>query len=115
MIAANVASLDVSRELYSLSNWVDHAARYCWAKVHPQDKAVLTRSGTPVWTWWPCYDTGYLLRKLAPAVQLRYAGPDTWVASGLQCEGGAKTPEDALGILAIKLLEEKKITPGPVL
>lgn len=104
----NVSSLELSKELYSLSEWA--ATEYQYAV--REDRATvptLVRSEAGkswpdgYWTAWPAYDLGYLINKLPPTLHLnttdvkdlyiaksadcyiadyRYRAPDEWAKGG---------------------------------
>lgn len=99
----NTTSLEISKRLYELSGWDDTDDHYPKTSNHEYS---------------PAYDLGYLLRKLpryagGMAFQLSSTSPsggESWQISYptgyVNAFGRADTPEDAAGLLAIKLFEE---------
>lgn len=117
----NVASLELSKELFELSGWDD--TDYVW--LITENATVLFQRINANDMGYPAYDLGFLLRKLPPKVNTGdnpdYRGdllvlkpfwpagrePDKWEAS--YCVGYffiADTPEDAVAKLATELFKQ---------
>ena len=100
------ASLELCKELYELSGWVD--TEICHHEYEDGNTLPITHN--------PAYDLGYLLRKLPSGVFLakgkRYriwnddTNNYTWAGSEKLDPIDADTPEDAACKLAIELFKE---------
>src|SRR6218665_3795759 len=121
----NVASLELSKELYELSGWDDTYLRWVPGLDHAvnPDEAVRNRYvEDPDFPSTPAYDLGYLLRKLpdftqiaktnlyvaeldGPAIRYYAAAPEEDVDTDYY-----DNPEDAAAVLAIKLLGRGVLT-----
>lgn len=129
----DVASLELSRELYELSGWEDTY----FVSIIPNDgvkrykRTVLSREEActaehcnhkPV----PAYTLGYLLRKLPPRIEpgkdpgclsVHSLAGGSWIAQYdkqldmPQFSEGGVTPENAACKLAIELIKQKVIKP----
>jgi hypothetical protein len=98
----NVASLELSKELYELSGWtLDDGS--IWDMPHYEDKR-----GDVIA---PQYDLGYLLRRLPWQLELIMVSDGSWLAhhtaSGARhFNEEANTPEDAACKLCISLFNQ---------
>lgn len=123
----NTAKLEHCKELYELSGWEDTS--YWHAEVYAVTEPTIAmwdvidhRGGHGTY---PAYDCGYLLRKLPREIDVDgdqvaldlcpMGDSDNWLAmyyssNTLGETVEAETPEDALCLLAIKLLKEGTIT-----
>lgn len=92
----NVASPDLSQELYELSNWC------------PSERC----NGIHYATSPPSYDLGYVLRKLPPGSRVFRATNGSWAAvrSSHAKATWTETPEDAAAKLAIELFKQGILT-----
>lgn len=121
----NTTSLEISKKLYEVSGWIDEDANYGYDEDGSLEPIYLVFDDLE---HWPAYDTGFLLRKLPARPYLKTDNgrlqkypnqlsveprPDgscraIYLTTGsrnyLLADGD--TPEDALGLLAIKLFEE---------
>ncbi len=113
----NVATLELCKELYELSEWDSSYFNHYYGR--PKDhsivyslKGALAQSDSV-----PAYDLGYLLRKLLPEygkiTLTNDHGHDQWWATDVigHAVFKANTPEDALCKLAIELFKRKIIKP----
>lgn len=114
----NVASLELSRELFEVSGW--GGTHRCYRLMTAGDCKewrcidILPNVSGDV----PAYDLGYLLRNLPDFVSIRKANTD----SGIEYEaedfdsdlssGYCDTPEDAAAKLAIELFKQGVLTRG---
>lgn len=118
----NVASLELSKELYELSGW----DKTHWRYAHNVGR---TRTKHQLFDQWrlrhtpyshlqeyiPAYDVGYLLRKLPKASIVPYHDRwQTWWDGSSSKKPLARTygdnPEDALARLAIELFQQGVLT-----
>jgi len=111
----NVARLDLSKELYTLSGWeqalYEHEllnGEYYTTTLPIKDMEHGSRN-----TYIPAYDLGYLVRKLQTTMDYLRASTVSkqWVVKGPWSDDEdsliyADTPEDAACILAIRLFKE---------
>lgn len=105
--SVNTTSLEISKRLYKLSGW-DDTDKFLHLKGNGD-----TMLFTPIAKHLsdcdaPAYDLGYLLRKL-PAGEysfIRNYSGNSWILDCVSYQTTSNTPEDAAGLLAIKLLEE---------
>lgn len=114
-MAMNTANLENCKKLYELSKWT----RDCWwyenKPVYIDSDFIRQKLSADL----PAYDSGYMLRKLPEGISTSTASLElkvrggTWIARyGNKSVGGAAdTPEDALALLCIKLIEEKVLKP----
>lgn len=105
----NVASLELSKELYELSGWTGTAL--LWQPDGDIGLMGPTSSERP-----PAYDLGYLLRKL-PLVRLQHVALESddlkrWLCSvkSVSMAEHAETPENAAAKLAIELFKQGVLT-----
>lgn len=112
----NVASLELSKELFELSGWKDtHFSYRATPSNSGKDYRVIDISPN-IQQDIPAYDLGYLLRKLPSQIALTkgifYAC--TWIAEDHNDSHNfiAKTPEDAVAKLAIELFKQGILTKG---
>jgi hypothetical protein len=128
----NVASLELCKELYELSGWIQY---FDWH--YDEDGQLKKYVEGSVFTGIPAYPLGYLLRKLPKTLDLGkpkvrdlhiVAGGDCWVADykyrmpSQQQEWmhmydkakltEATTPEDAVAKLCIELFKQGILTKG---
>lgn len=115
----NVASLELCKELYGYSAdlWPDAFVQHewVWGMQTAESDPHIYPTDSELWTKWPAYDLGYLLRKL-PQVSLEHpvlhdeAYWRCWsniVGIGEDVPvGQADTPEDAACLLAIALIKQ---------
>lgn len=109
----NVASLELSKELYELSGWEDVSNTHVFYGTHWDiSKASMTESIGLQNMHLPAYDLGYLLRKLDGFdIQLNYSNQwRTWNCWADDYDGKADTPEDAACKLAIELFKQGVLT-----
>jgi len=108
----NVASLELSKELYELSGWDD---TNLWHADDPEADtsigfaAMAEPNEHEVYASIPAYDLGYLLRKLEGLdVGIYYTNTwRSWVATAHDNQQGkADTPEDAACKLSIELFKQ---------
>lgn len=113
----NIASLEISKKLYEVSGWETDG--WLWTNgPNPAEESYVSKADKLKYrhddTFVPAYSAGYLLRKL-PANTLLYQFSNTgeWcsVYASVALEK-ADTPEDALALLCIKLIEEKILSKG---
>ena len=111
----NVASLELSKELYELSGWKD--TEYGWLAYSDWETNTLSyelsKQDKKRWVA-GAYDLGYLLRKIDQVAIEHYEG--RWKALHMTSSAGltADTPEDAACKLAIELFKQKVLTnPAP--
>lgn len=112
----NVASLENCKELFELTRWYeDHDYSHVQFKENGNWVTQLQRDIDfgDIWSSYPAYDLGYLLRKLPPGTDLRHINPasgnDYWAASFAHEEyysGTADAPEDAACLLATELIKQ---------
>lgn len=112
----NVASLELSKELYGLSGWED-TTHTLYMNVTGQVSPVPRGEGG----WCPAYDLGYLLRKLprrtTPGKKtfdlcVIGTGWSAWY-EGTKLEGVSNdSPEDAATMLAIELFKHGVLKKG---
>lgn len=129
----NVASLELCKTLYELSDWYDTSSGFCWSTlgVKPYLIADTDRYGD---TEFPAYDLGFMLRKLPVNRAFEWTDEDTketreyrgnvfvgYTAQSTAVAGYhgsdasfhlkyADTPEDALAKLCIELLKQGILT-----
>lgn len=119
----NVATPDLCRELYELSEWDDTSHLWhipSWKQdevVHYDlNAAYIVFDGTDGHdsvdnlSYIPAYDLGYLLRKLPADIRVkrdtRFPDDDMWVAACRNREVNHHTPEDAVAELATVLFKQ---------
>lgn len=110
----NVASLELSKQLWELSGWED--SFFYYNAENDVEDAAMARLMHPTRNC-PAYDLGYLLRNLPHRIEFKdfelhkvydddwtaaYTYQDEWV---IHCD--ADTPEDAATKLCIKLFKQK--------
>jgi hypothetical protein len=113
----NIASLELSKQLYELSGWADTSHEYYHSEYpNRMDVAGVRECDADVLSICPAYDLGYLLRKL-PGVQLNRQSDEeaNYGNTAWACESGnyakiADTPEDAAAKLAIELFKQGILT-----
>lgn len=115
-----VANLENCKRLYELSGWMETS--YSYSYMYTTWKLSQLFSNVHSKKRIPAYDAGYLLRKLSSLVGKKYGrlylefaqNPNQskqWYCSFVNEDmrfpvGEADTPEDALALLCIKLIEE---------
>lgn len=116
----NVASLELCRELYELSEWIETFNYWEYTDGIPEGVPYLSQPELErrygLWSTqelkkrFPAYDCGYLLRKLPDINLLRDVKRSEWMATApfrsKVLNEWADTPEDTLCKLAIALFKE---------
>jgi hypothetical protein len=109
----NVASIENCKRLYKLSGWNKPTDVTLPTTYYAEDGEVY---GAESWNHedfiFPAYDAGYLLRKL-DGFDVRLLYSNTWMRWSAFADEQpelADTPEDALCLLAIQLLEQGILT-----
>lgn len=118
----NVASLELSKELYELSGWGETHFVYARSSEYKQLKVLSSKSANTQdhTTHFPAYDLGYLLRKLprelknGAYLQMTPSPDEEWefgyaeygeIPNG-NPQASSDTPEDAACSLAIELIKQ---------
>lgn len=112
----NVASLELSEELYELSGWNDTEYDYCrnsdseWSAWNQSDQHERSYPGFKRGV--PAYDLGHLLRKLPPYTLIQNVQERWKVYAEGQTIFSETSPEDAAAELAIELFKQGVLTRG---
>lgn len=123
----SVASLDLCKELYALSDWED--TECWWIKKRGGETEAYTGAERSEYTFTgdvdlnlPAYDLGYLWRKLPPSINIElakrvhYEDTNEWSVDLTAHYGDSfywtedfPTVEDALASLLIRLIKDKDV------